>query len=100
MPEKLHFFLDFTNARLPMKKYFCFGESGYKLGTHRSGVVVGCWGAGGGWGLSGVGTRTSETKKYFCYKMVHNGIWDWCIVGYICIYIYILPFLHFFVILY
>ena len=65
-----------------MKKYFCFGESGYKHGTDRSGVGAGCWGAGGGWGLSRVGTRTSETKKYFCYKMVHNGI-------YMYIYIYI-----------
>ena len=70
-----------------MKKYFCFRENGYKHGTYRSGVGAGCWGAGGGWGLGRVGTRTSETKKYFfCYKMVHNGILDWCIVGFVYIY--------------
>ena len=73
--------------QLPMKKYFCFRENGYRHGTHRSGVGAGCWGAGGGWGLGRVGARTSETKKYFCYKMVHNGILDWCIVGFVYMYI-------------
>ena len=24
-----------------------------------------------------------HTCAYFCYKMVHCGIWDWCIVGFV-----------------
>ena len=25
--------------------------------------------------------RNAHTCAYFCYKMVHRGIWNWCIVG-------------------
>ena len=34
-------------------------------------------------GCGRVGTRTSEIKKYFCYRMLRCGIWYWCIVGFV-----------------
>ena len=27
--------------------------------------------------------RNVHTRAHFCYKMVHCGIWDWCIVGFV-----------------
>ena len=52
MPEKLAFILDFTNACLPLKKYCCFRENGYKHGKHigREWVLLG---AGGRVGVGG-----------------------------------------------
>ena len=80
---KMTLFMDFTNSHLPLKILVFFREIGYKHGI-RFGRE---WGWGWGWvGVDGwlrVGTRTSETKKYFCYKMVRYGIWYWCIVGFV-----------------
>ena len=28
-------------------------------------------------------SRNVHTSAHFCYKMVHCGIWDWCMVGFV-----------------
>ena len=89
LSEKITSFSGFYKFAPPIKKTLFFRENGYKhvcmyaLWSGGVGMGVGvliCVGVDGG---GTVGSRTSETKKYFCYKMVHYGIWHWCIVGFV-----------------